>query len=111
MTDSNSGAQMYVDAVMLGTCIDGVVLPEEMIALQDAVYGEYKPSKLINAFKFNAEVGSLYWSMYTEYLDPSSDKTAEAFIEELKEELLPYLEEAIEEYTTYDVLSYADQVK
>ena len=24
---------------------------------------------------------------------------------------LTYLEEAIEEYTTYDVLSYADQVK
>ena len=111
MTDANSGAQIYVDAVMLGTCIDGVVLPEEMIALQDVVYGDYRPSKLINCFKFNAEVGNLYWGMYTKYLDPSSDMTSEEFIGELKAELLPYLEEAIEEYTTYDVLSYADQVK
>lgn len=111
MTDADSGAQMYVDAVMLGTCIDGVELPEEMAALQDVTYGTYKPSKMINSFKFNAEVSSLYWGMYTEYLDPASTKTAAEFIEELKDELLPYLEEAIEEYTTYDVLSYADQVK
>ena len=111
MTDADSGAQMYVDAVMLGTCIDGVELPEEMAALQDVTYGTYKPSKMINSFKFNAEVSSLYWGMYTEYLDPASTKTAAEFIEKLKDELLPYLEEAIEEYTTYDVLSYADQVK
>ena len=49
--------------------------------------------------------------MFTEYLDASSTQSAADFIEALKDELLPYLDDAIEEYTTYDVLSYVDQVK
>lgn len=111
MTDYQTGAQMYIDAVMLGTCVDGVKLPEEMAALEDVVYGKHKQSNLQNMFKFNAEVGSEYWTMYTAYLDPASTQSAADFVEDLKAELLPLLDEAIEDYTTYDVLSYVDQVQ
>ena len=53
----------------------------------------------------------MYWTAYSAYLDPASTQSAEDFIAQLKEELLPFLDEAIEDYTTYDVLSYVDQVK
>ncbi len=111
MTDAGTGAQMYIDAVKLGTCIEGVVLPEEMAALNDVEYGTHREANLQKAFKFTTEMNDKYWGMYTEYLDASSTKTAAEFIEDLKAEILPNLDEAIEEYTTYDVLSYVDQVQ
>ena len=113
MTCPEGGAQIYIDNVMLGTCIDGVVLPEEISGLAVTEYGDHKANKLIKSFKFddNGEVASKYWEMYTEYLDPASTQSAADFIEDLKKELLPYLDDVIEEYTTYDVLSYVDQVK
>lgn len=111
MTDANTGAQMYIDAVKLGTCIEGVVLPEEMAALNDVEYGDHKESCLQKSFKFTSEISDKYWGMYTEYLDAASTESAADFIEDLKAELLPSLDEAIEEYTTYDVLSYVDQVQ
>lgn len=111
LTDAGSGAQMYSDAMMLGTCIDGVVLPEEIKALTDVEYGDAKQTNIIQVFKFNAEVTDKYWQMYSAYLDPASTESAADFIADLKAELLPYLDEAIEEYTTADVLSYVDQVQ
>lgn len=110
MTDYQTGAQMYVDAVMLGTCVKDVVLPAEMAEMQNVEYGDAKAIHYQNAFKFNAEVSNLYWADYTAYLDPSSTQSAEDFVEQLKNELLPFLDEAIEDYTTYDVLSYVGQV-
>ena len=44
------------------------------------------------------------------YLDPSSTQTAAELIAELKEEVLPLLDEAIED-STVDVMSYVDQVQ
>lgn len=113
MTCPEGGAQMYIENVMLGTCIDGVVLPEEIAGLATTEYGDHKSTQLIKSFKFddNGEVASKYWEMYTAYLDPASTETAAEFIEDLKATLLPYLDDVIEEYTTYDVLSYVDQVK
>ena len=111
LTDGATGAQMYVDAMMLGTCVDGVEMPEEIKALTDVEYGDNKQTGIIQVFKFNAEVTDKYWQMYSAYLDPASTQSAADFIEDLKAELLPYLDEAIEEYTTADVLSYVDQVQ
>ena len=111
LTDYQTGAQMYVDAVMLLTCIDGVVLPEAMAEMQNVQYGDAKVTNIKNTFKFNAEVSNMYWTAYSAFLDPASTQSAEDFIAQLKEDLLPFLDEAIEDYTTYDVLSYVDQVK
>lgn len=111
MTDYQSGAQMYIDAVMLETCILNVKYPEEMASLANKEYGDVRQSNIIKAFKFTGEVGNIYWTMYSEYLDAASTQSAAEFIEDLKAELLPYLDDAIEDYTAFDVLSYLDQVK
>ena len=111
LTDYQTGAQMYIDAVMLMSCVDGVVLPESMKEMANIKYGDAKVTNIKNVFKFNAEVGNMYWAAYSAYLDPASTQSAEDFIAQLKEDLLPFLDEAIEDYTTYDVLSYVDQVK
>lgn len=110
LTDYQTGAKMYVDAVMLTTCVKDVEMPEEMAAMADIETGDAKPGYYHKAFKFNAEVSNLYWNAYSTYLDPATNQSAEDFVEQLKNDLLPYLDEAIEEYTTYDVLSYVDQV-
>ncbi len=111
MTDYQTGAQMYIDAVMLNTCVKDVVLPEEMAELANVEYGDDKGTQLQKSFKFSSEVSDMYWKEYSAYLDPASTQTAEEFIEQLKADLLPFLDEAIDEYTNYDVLSYVDQVK
>ena len=113
MTCPEGGAQMYIENVMLGTCIDGVVLPEEIAGLATTETGDHVVNKMIRVFKYDGsgEVTSKYWEMYTAYMDPASTQSAADFIQDLKKELLPYLDEVIEEYTTYDVLSYLDQVK
>ncbi|MBO5070534.1 MAG: carbohydrate ABC transporter substrate-binding protein [Roseburia sp.] len=113
MTCPEGGAQMYIDVVMLGTCIADVVLPDEIAGLATSEYGDHKTTRLIRSFMYdeNGEVTSKYWEMFTEYVDPASTKTAAEFIEDLKAELLPALDDTIEEYTTYDILSYVDQVQ
>lgn len=111
LTDAETGAKMYIDAVMLMTCVEGVEMPETMADLQNVTYGDAKVTNIIKAFKFNSEVGNMYWTAYTNYLDPATNQSAEDFVKQMKEDLLPFLDEAIEDYTTYDVLSYVDQVQ
>ena len=62
------------------------------------------------AFQFSDEAYSKYRELYVAYLDPSSTQTAAELIAELKEEVLPLLDEAIED-STVDVMSYVDQVQ
>lgn len=111
LTDYQSGAKMFVDAVMLESCIANIEYPEEMAALADKQYGDAKNTNIQGAFKFCDEANGDYWPLYTEYLDQASTMSAEDFCKLLKEELMPYLEDAIEDYTAADVLSYVDQVK
>ena len=109
LTDYQSGAKMFIDAVMLESCIANIEYPEEMAALADKTYGDAKNTNIQGALKFTTEVD--FWALYTEYLDYASDMTAEEFCKQLKDEMMPYLDDAIEEYTTVDVLDYVDQVK
>ncbi|HIW80825.1 MAG TPA: extracellular solute-binding protein [Candidatus Acetatifactor stercoripullorum] len=110
MTCPEGGAQMYIDAVMLGSCIKGVTLPEEVGALANAETGDAVTTWVQLAFQFSDEAYSKYRELYVAYLDPSSTQTAAELIAELKEEVLPLLDEAIED-STVDVMSYVDQVQ
>lgn len=110
LTDYQSGAKMFIDAVMLESCIANIEYPEAMAALADKTYGDAKNTNIQSAWRFCDEANGDYWPLYTEYLDPASDMSAEDFCKLLKEELMPYLEDAIDEYEHADVLSYVDQV-
>ena len=110
LTDYKSGAKMFIDAVMLESCIANIEYPEEMAALADKTYGDARNTNIQGAFKFCDEANGDFWPMYTEYLDPASTMSAEDFCKQLKDELLPYLEDAIDEYEHVDILSYVDQV-
>lgn len=109
-SDKNTGAKMYTDAVLQLPAVKDVILPDVIAGLDNVEYGDYSPKNFINAFKFTPEVTDIYWKAYSMYLDPSVNQNPEDFVKDMEEQLLPYLDEAIEEYTAYDVLSYVDKV-
>lgn len=111
MTDYNTGAQMYVDRIMQPSNVIGVTYPAECEGFAAVKAGDAVKNNATTITGFSSEASTTFWEDFNEYLDPSSTETAEEFAARVTEDLEELVDEAIEDYTVYDVLSYVDDVQ
>lgn len=111
MTSAEHGAQMYTDDILVGTVIKGVEYPEVISGLGDIVYGDAQKTDAKEIPEPSEEAYDIMRDELVEFLDPSSTLTAEQFCAELVDLIEPTIDEAIEDNTVFDIMSYVDQVQ
>ena len=119
MTDYKTGAQKLLDGLMTMPTVEGLVYPDALASLNPSDDGsetagetQYDYIKYYNRiFMLTDEMNAMYWNMYTEFMDPSSSRSAEEFCQDVKKALMPLVKDYAADNTDVDISAYAEQLK
>lgn len=114
-TDYQTGAQTMIDELLVMPTVKDLKYPESLAALAPKADSEGQEYDTLKGYDvmwlLSSEISAKYWEMYTDYLDPATDVTAEDFCRQLKEELMPLVDEYVaDKAEEVDIMSYVEQI-
>ena len=115
-TDYRTGAQTMIDELLIMPTVKDLRYPDSLAALAPKAGSEGQEYDTLKGYdgmwSLSSEMAAKYWEMYTDYLDPATDITAEDFCKQMKEELMPLVEDYVaDKASEVDIMSYVEQLK